>query len=320
MAQSNVKSFSGKMVKGVTSKKLEINYAIGKGAKIIFRAAFLIGLGFVMLYPILFMLSEAFKASVDAYDPTVIWLPKNFSTEALQLAAETMHYGESVWNTVKILVPSVLLQLLSTLVVAYGFARFKFKGRNVLFGLLIFTMIVPIQTYMIPLYVNFKGLGMLNSPVAFYVMSVFGMGIRSGLYIYIIRQFFRNMPPEIEEAALIDGCGHFKTFWRVMVPNVIPALVTVLVFSVVWYWNDYYMASMFYNKNFPVSVNLTFLATQVEVSGPNIMPNLSSTELWLLKDSILACGCLLTIAPLLVMYIFAQKFFTESIDRTGIVG
>ena len=135
-----------------------------------------------------------------------------------------------------------------------------------------------------------------------------------------MRQFFRQMPPEIEEAALIDGCGYFKTFWRVMLPNVVSAVVTITMFSIVWYWNDYYIASMFYKTDLPLSVHLTFLQANLNVVGKNFISGISDTDLWLLRESVLSCGCLLTIGPLLILYVFAQRFFPASIERTGIVG
>ncbi len=302
------------------SKKLEISYAISKFFKVVFRAAFLIGLGYVMLYPILIIFSNAFKAKEDVYDPTVIWLPKHYSAEAFTLAFKTLDYWKTLASTCKILFPSLILQLTSTVLVGYGFARFKFAGKGVMFMILIFTIIVPMQTYMIPLYSQFQSWGMLDSPVSFWLMAIGGMGIRSGLYIFIMRQFFRQMPPEIEEAALIDGCGYFKTFWRVMLPNVVSAVVTITMFSIVWYWNDYYIASMFYKTDLPLSVHLTFLQANLNVVGKNFISGISDTDLWLLRESVLSCGCLLTIGPLLILYVFAQRFFTESIERTGIVG
>lgn len=305
--------------------------------KNLLRAVFLIGMGYVMLYPILFMVSGAFKAGVDVYDPTVIWLPKHYSTQAMKLAIKSLKFWSSLKNTLLILVPSVCLQMVSTLLAGYGFARFKFKERGLLFGCLIFTIIVPIQNLIVPLYANFQSFNMfgigfiysaitggehinlLNTGWPFYITAAFGMGIRSGLYIFIMRQFFRNMPKELEEAALIDGCGSFKTFTSVMLPNVKPAIVTVLVFSVVWYWNNYYEASMFLMDKQTLSVSLTMLNGMLDITAGSIS-SITSQELMLMRDGVLECGCILVMLPLLVMYVFLQKQFTESVERTGIVG
>ncbi|HIW73086.1 MAG TPA: carbohydrate ABC transporter permease [Firmicutes bacterium] len=317
--------------------KQEVYHKIAAFGKAALRTAFLLGIGFVMLYPVLFILSGAFKAKQDVYDPTVIWFPKHYSLEAMGLALDTLKFGKSVGRTLAILVPSVLLQMVSTLMAGYGFARFRFRERGILFALLIFTIIVPVQNLIVPLYANFQSFDMLgagylfgavtgeglpnllDTNLPFYLMAAFGMGIRSGLYIFIMRQFFRNMPAELEEAALIDGCGSVKTFTRVMLPNVVPALVTVLVFSIVWYWNDYYQASMFLMSDQTLSVNLTMLNGMLSITAQNVA-GLTSQDLMLMRDAVLECGCLVTLLPLLVMYLFLQRFFTESIERTGIVG
>ncbi len=305
--------------------------------KIILRTVFLLGMGYVMLYPVLFMISGAFKDGVDVYDPTVIWLPKNFSLKAMTLAIKSLDFWNSLKQTVLILVPSVFLQMISTLLAGYGFARFKFKGRGILFACLLFTIIVPVQNLIVPMYANFQsfdmfGIGylydaitgagkpnLLNTNWPFYLMAAFGMGIRSGLYIFIMRQFFRNMPKELEEAALIDGCGSFKTFTNVMIPNVKPAIVTVLVFSIVWYWNDFYQSSMFLMDKQTLSVSLTMLNGMLDITAGSIS-SITSQELMLMRDSVLECGCILVILPILILYIILQRQFTESIERTGIVG
>lgn len=287
--------------------------------KVILRTAFLIGMGYVMLYPILYMLSSAFKDAADVYDPTVIWIPKNFSLTAMKLALKYLNYANSVLVTLKMLIPCVLFQVLSTLFAAYGFARFRFKERGLYMGILVFTIIVPIQTIIFPLYYNFYSFKLIGTYYPMYLMALFGMGIRSGLYILIMRQFFKNMPTELEEASMIDGCGPFKSFMVIMLPNVIPAMVTILVFSMVWYWNDYYQSLMFLNTQMPLSVMMTNLGSLVDSSGPNL-GWISTQDLWLLHESVLVCGCLLVITPILFMYILLQRFFVESIERTGIVG
>jgi len=327
---------------GYSSNTQNVEKKVFKGKilrvlKSLVRAVFLFSMGYVMLYPILFMFSGAFKAKIDVYDPTVIWIPKNFSSDSIMLAVKTMKFSAATLKTLSILVPSVILQLISTLLAGYGFARFRFKGRGVLFGLLIFTIIVPVQNLIVPLYINFQnfdmfGIGylislfqggklpnLLNTGWPFYLMAAFGMGIRSGLYIFIMRQFFRGMPEELEEAATIDGCGYFKIFTHVMLPNVKSPIVTILVFSIVWYWNDYYLSSIFLMDSQTLSVKLTMLNGLLNITAQNVA-NLTSQDLMLLRDGVLACGCLLVVAPLLIMYIFLQRLFTESIERTGIVG
>ena len=335
-----MKAFSEKLaqVAGNYDKhKLALKNKSTRGIVNVLRYAFLIGMSFVMVYPVLFILSAAFKNIQDVYDPTVVWLPKNFSLEPLKLALEVLDFENSIMRTLSVTLPSVLLQLVSSLLAGYGFARFSFRGKNVLFALLIFTIIVPVQTYMIPLYVEFKnfdyfGIGSLiglftgtplttslvNTNLPFYLTAALGAGIRSGLYIFMLRQFFMGMPRELDEAASIDGCGPFQVFVKVMLPNAIPMMVTIVVFSLVWYWNDYYLSSMFFNNNLPLSQKLTELSTLLDFSGQ--VTTITKQELVFLKEGILACGCLVTVLPPLILYIFAQKFFTEGLERSGIVG
>lgn len=305
----------------VLNKKV-IYHKFNTFIKVFLRLVFLLGIGYLMLYPVLFIISGAFKGRADNYDPTVIWIPKTYSWQAMQIAAKMIKLKESLISTLEILVPSVLLQMACTLLAGYGFARFKFKGRNLLFGILVFSIIVPFQNIMVPLYTDLNMVKLVNTDAAFYVMAALGMGIRSGLYIYIMRQFFRNMPVELEEAAYIDGCGSFKTFTHVMLPNVIPVFVTILVFSIVWYWNDYYVSAMLLKNHMPLSVELTTLNQSFSGNNKAIESTfgVSEADQALMKDSILECGCLIVLLPLMVMYIFLQRFFTESIERTGIVG
>ena len=301
------------------------------------KLLFLSAMSFVMLYPVLFMLSSGFKSLADVYNPTVVWLPQEFSLQPLKLAAEVMGYKNAVLKTLAMMLPSIALQLISVLLAGYGFARFSFRGSRLLFGLCLFTIIVPVQTYIIPLYTGFKSfdffylgrlaglftgepltVNLLGSHAVFYIQAALGMGIRSGLYIFIMRQFFRNMPKELDEAAMVDGCNSFQTFVRIMLPNTVPVIATVLVFSLVWYWNDFFQSSMYYRSDFTVSVHLTFLSSLLRTS--NMVSGIAAQELIFMREAILACGCLITTLPLVVLYIIAQRFFTEGITRSGIVG
>jgi multiple sugar transport system permease protein len=302
----------------------------------ILRTLFLIGMSYVLLYPVLFLLSNAFRDPIDRLDPTVIWIPKTFTFQNFVLADKILDFKNSILMTLKILIPSVIIQVFVCLFVAYGFARFNFKGREILFSCLLFTIIVPTSTIIIPLYVKFRffdffGIGqllrvfnggkvvsvnLLNTPWPFYIMSLTGVGIRSGLYIYMARQFFKGMPTELEEAAFVDGCGPFSTFLRIMLPNVGSIIIVITLFSIVWHWNDYYLSVMFFTDEYPLSVNVTLLQDRLQL----IAQNMSAEDMALSQNSILEAACFVVILPMLILYIFSQKYFTESITRTGLVG
>ncbi|HOE07368.1 MAG TPA: carbohydrate ABC transporter permease [Treponemataceae bacterium] len=302
----------------------------------IVRALFLLGMAYVLLYPVLFLLSNAFRDPIDRLDPTVIWIPKTFTLNNFFLSDQILGFLPSIMKTLSMLIPSVIIQVFICLMVAYGFARFNFKFKELLFSCLLFTIIVPVQTMIIPLYVNFRffdffGIGkilaifnggeavtvkLLNTNWPFYLMSLTGTGIRSGLYIFMVRQFFKSMPVELEESAFVDGCGPFKTFMKIMLPNVGSIVIVITLFSIVWHWNDFYLSVMFYIEEYPLSVSVTMLQERLTL----LSQNMSAEDMALAESSLLEAACFVVIAPVLLLYIFAQRYFTESITRTGIVG
>ena len=127
----------------------------------------------------------------------------------------------------------------------YSFARYDFKLKGVLFGIVILTIIVPQQMYIIQLFQIVKNLGLTDSAGAYWIQALFGVGIRSGLFIYIYRQNFRALPTDLEHAAAIDGCGAFGTYFKVMLPNALNSFVVVFLFSFIWHWNEYFSAEIF---------------------------------------------------------------------------
>lgn len=286
----------------------------------VIRAIFLIGVGFITLYPVLYMLSASFMSVNDTLNPTIVWLPSGLNWFNFQTAFSLLKYGKTLANTLRFVLPSVFLQVVSCLFVSYGFARFQFRGRGILFAVLIFNIIVPAKCYMIPTYVLSSNLNLLDTYRQFYIQAILGVGIRSSLYIFILRQFFRNMPKELEEAAYIDGCNPFQTFLKVMVPNVSSALLTVTVFSLVWYYNDFTYSSMLLNSNYPLAVSITNVGSMLDAGAQYMTGQAIIADMKILKASILAAACLITVIPLITVYITVQRYFTEGVERTGIVG
>ena len=195
------------------------------------------------------------------------------------------------------------------------------------FILVILTIIIPPQALSLQQYLYFRDLGLIGNEISIYLMSGLGMGIRSVIFIYIFRQFFRGLPMELEESAMIDGAGVFRTFWNVMLPNARGALITVGLFAFVWQWNDVY-----YVKIFEVSsVDFPLLTMQLINAAEGMYAALFYTggldligqDVWenpLFLALISNVAALLMMLPLLIMYLFVQKQFVESIERTGIVG
>lgn len=281
----------------------------------VFRTSLLVGISFILLFPILYMLSITFRPVSEVADPSIIWIPRTFTLENLKMVFDFMKYLNALGNTLSIGIVSSLMEIVTCAFVGYGFARFKFRERNLLFAMVVFTILVPPQTLAIPSYLQFKdffGLNLLDTGWVFYLPSILGVGLKSGLFIFIFRQFFRGMSRELEDAAYIDGCGTLRTFLSVIVPNASGALLTVFLFSVVWHWNDYYNAAMYLTNTRTLAIALASLRQDLQTLSIQGDPYQLVTRL--------QTGSLLVVSPLLFMYMLLQRYFTESIERTGIVG
>lgn len=299
----------------------------------IVRGVLIAGISFYILYPLFLKISLAFMDKKDILDVTVTLIPRNFTLENLKVAFEYMKYPEAFINSMKLTLLTMVLQLISCTLAGYGFARFKFWGRELLFGLVILTLLVPPQTIIIPLYMKYRffdifgifkiltghnGMNFIDTFWPFIISSITCMGIRNGLYIYILRQSFRSMPKEIEEAALIDGAGMFRTFYKVMLPSAAPALITVILFSFVWQWNDIFYIGWYLTSMRVLPLQLDTLAMNIANYALTVQGSraIDPTFLMLVNST----GALLLITPLIMLYIFAQKYFVESIERSGIIG
>lgn len=297
----------------------------------IFRYVFLISVSYIILYPLFAMFAYSVMSYNDVKDSSVTWIAKEFTLENFKVAFEAIDYPSSLLRTVLIGGVSALLEIFSCAIAAYGFSRFKFKERNLLFALVLLTAIVPVQILVIPLFINYKyfdfggiltlvsniigleeplSIDLVNSPLTFWLPSLFGVGLRAGLFIFIYRQFFMGLPKELEEASWIDGCGPLKTFFKIVIPSSGVVFLTVSIFAVIWHWNEYYQSVIFFSTEFPLSVTLS-----------NIVTTLTSMSIDSYYAAPYVCAaCLMFIAPMLIMFLFLQKKFIQSIDRVGIVG
>ncbi|ABX80901.1 carbohydrate ABC transporter permease [Acholeplasma laidlawii] len=293
----------------------------------VLRALLLGGLCFIILYPVIQQVLLGLRAPIDANDPSVVWVPKNWSFQNFRLAMLVLDYWNALLNTFKLSAISMVLQVASTALAGYAFSRLKFKGSEILFIFVILTIVIPPQALSLAQYLYFRDLGLIGSENAIYLMSGLGQGIRSGIFIYIFRSFFKGLPKELEEAAQVDGASVFRIFWNVMLPNARGAIITVGLFAFVWQWNDTYYASIFNisTEAFPIlTMRLVNAAENVYAalfySGAL---SLIGQDVWsnpMFLATISNVAALLMMLPLLVMYLFVQKQFVESIERTGIVG
>ena len=299
--------------------------AIADKAVPLFRFVILFGLGFVIMYPLIYMISCSFRERSDMSDPTVMWIPRHYTLKVIAETLDAMDYWKTLGNTLLLNIGCSLVQVVSCAVTGYGFARFKFKGKKLFFVIVVMMILVPTQVISLPLYTQFRYFGikglfsvnLIDSRLTMYLPALTGNGIRSGLMILIFRQFFKGLPRELEDAAYIDGCGPFMTFVRVMAPNAASAFLTVFLFSVVWYWNDYYVSNTFFTNNKTIALMLTNLDSQLKLKlfdDPTLQISPREQIVW--KEA----GCLLSIAPVLLLYVCLQKHFTEGIERSGLVG
>lgn len=293
----------------------------------VLRTVLLGGLCFVILYPIIQQLLLGFRAPIDANDPSVVWIPKNWSTENFKIASIVLDYWTSMLNTLRLSAISMILQIASTALAGYAFSRLKFKGSEILFIFVILTIVIPPQALSLAQYLYFRDLGLIGKEISIYVMSGLGQGIRSGIFIYIFRSFFKGLPKELEEAAQIDGASVFRIFWNVMLPNARGAIITVGLFAFVWQWNDVYFAKIFEisTASFPILTMRLINAAENIYAALYYTGGLSliGQDVWsnpMFLATISNVAALLMMLPLLIMYLFVQKQFVESIERTGIVG
>ncbi len=295
----------------------------------LFRLGIIVGIGYVILYPIFVKLSVAFMSKADMYDMTVKWVPKSFSTESFAKVLGLIDYGKYLGTTFFISALATLTQVCSCTLAGYGFARFQFTGSKPLFFLVILTLCVPQQTYMVTTYMQYRyfdffgllGLfggnptSLIGTPWPLVLMSLGCQAAKNGLFIYILRQFLARLPGELEEAAHMDGAGVGRIFWQVMLPNATPVLVTVSVLSFVWCWNDLYMAST-YMPSMPLfSTLLNNLSFQISraAGGASVV---DTVQLSMLTNA----GALLIIAPLVILFLVSQRFFVQGVERTGLTG
>ncbi|MGL4337329.1 MAG: carbohydrate ABC transporter permease [Turicibacter sp.] len=277
----------------------------------------LITIGFVFLYPLIMIVSYSFKDSKDIINPLVEWIPTQFYLGNYEKAFMVLDFWKSLGQTIVVTGLPALIQTISCSLIGYGFAKFKFPGKNIWFGLVLATFIIPPQITVIPQFLMFKDLQILDSILAYILPAMFGQGLRSAIFIFIFYQFFKMVPVQLIEAAKVDGASAFKIFMRISLPMSTPAYIISFLFSFVWYWNETYLASMFFGQviqTLPMKLD-RFVATyskmyQIEgaVGGQT------------LNEAIEMAGTFLIILPLLIIYFITQKWFVESIDHAGLTG
>ena len=313
-------------------------YFLTKVLVYIFKFLFLLGISYVILFPFYSKIASSFMSPEDFVDVTVSLIPKHPTLGTYKAIFIDNKYVEAFLNTLLLSGMCAILQTFVCCLIGYGFAKFKFKGNKFLFLLVVFTMVVPHSTLQLSMFmkfryfdilgiINFLGGGVfdavnitggktsinfINSNWPLYILSLTGLAYKNGLYIFMLRQFFKGVPDELEESAYLDGAGTLYTFLRIILPLSIPMLITVFMFSFSWQWTDNYYTSVFFTT-----------------SGPKLMPDIvkvpkSLDTSYAGENMYVAairntCGIMILL-PLIILYVFMQRYIIQGIERSGITG
>jgi ABC transporter, permease protein len=290
----------------------------------------------MILYPLFITVSRALMGEADMNDTTVVMLPKHLSLAMLKLAAgsDLLNYWPSLLTTLGYVTGLTVLQTIACLLAGYGFGRFDLPFKRTLFALVIFTILVPPQLFTPAFYLQMRSfdffglieairgepLNLVGGYIPMVLLAVTGNGIKNGLFIYIFRQNFRNMPAALEEAAYVDGAGHIRIFTRIMVPNAITTIVTVALFSFVWQYNDTYYSGIY------LSIDAGILSLKFNEVIRNSMAleniGLSISQIFnpIFVRSLYSAAAVLVLLPVILVYCIFQRYFIEGVERSGLVG
>lgn len=267
---------------------------------------FTIACSLMFVFPFIWTVSSSLKSprEIVAYPPTL--LPNDIRWENFWVTWTTVEFGPYFLNSIIVTGLSMLGGIPTGLLVAYGFARFRFPGREFLFAVCLSTLMLPPEVTFIPLYIVFRNLGWIDTLAPLIVPSFLGGG---AFTIFLLRQFILSIPYELDEAALIDGAGRLRILWNIIVPNSVPALATAAVFSFIAHWNEFFGPLIFLNsrKNFTIPLGLVTLRTYAGDPGEP-------------KDHLLMAGSVIATFPIVVIFFLAQRYFIQGIVTSGLKG
>lgn len=316
------------------TRKRIAKYTVSTGNWLL-RTILFIGISFVILYPVVSKILISFMTVEDVYDASVQYIPKHWTFRNYINAWDFLDMNGLLLNSFLYPLITSFVQMCSATLVAYGFARYNFRGKNLLFVLVVVAMVIPPDLTLLPLYMGFryfdigisvgafrfgllqlitgKSLNLLNTVMPYVLLGITCTGLKNGLYIFLMRQYFRGLPKELEEASYVDGASTPKAFLKVFLPSATQIMMTVFLFSCVWQWLDDLYASVFLQNVDILATALTRLLQNANFVSAGIS---NLTEISLLRN----CAMLFLIIPMLVLYLICQKYFTESVERSGLVG
>ena len=352
-------------------------YFLQRVAIAFFRLVLMVGISYIVIFPFVSKITSSIMAPEDFIDVTVRLIPKHISFDIYGAIVKELSYLEALGNTFILSFSAAVIQMLICSLIGYGFAKFKFRGRNLIFLLVMITMIIPHQTLQHSMYLEFRnfdilgivrllkgggiqifdwnikdlgegvaeffnkldilpkeivigvdeygddivmqfkqsGVNIAKTYLPLMLLSATGLAFKNGLYIFLLRQFFRGIPDELEESAYMDGCGTFRTFVQIILPLSIPMMVTVFLFAFCWQWtDDFYVGKVIDMTDLTNRQMLVDIVLDVPASLKSAVPEAQK----IYNTAVRNTNGLMIIAPLVVLYAFCQNFLVQGIEHSGI--
>ena len=331
--------YEGKLsVKERLKKKLATSNTWMKILVGFFKFVLMLGISYVILFPFFSRIAGSFMSKSDIVDATVSLIPKNPTLDIYKYIIIDNDYFEAFGFTLILSLLSALVQTFVACLVGYGLSKFKFKGNKIVMLLVVITMVIPHSTLDLSMLRHFTsfdighimsmgGTGILgtifntkidlvNTFWPFIILSATGLAFKNGLYIYMMRQFFKGVPDELEESAYVDGSGTFRTFIQIILPLSIPMMITIFLFSFSWQWTDDFYTKLFIMG--PADERFKLMPDVVSQIPEHLVTEYAGQSLY--YGAIKNTAAIMIIAPLVIMYLFCQKYLVQGIERSGLVG
>ena len=285
----------------------------------VLRYFILTGLSFLILYPLVVTLMISIMSPSDFTNSSVRYLSLSPTLDFYENAAIFLEYGPTVLKSVLLNTALCLFEIFSCTLVAYGFARFSFRGNGFLFACVLLTLLIPTSAYFTPLYLSFSSFGpfqwnLLETPIPLFLLSATALGLKNGLLIFILRQHFRAYPKALEEAASIDGAGTFSVFWRIMLPGAVSVMVTCFVLIFVWKWTDPTYTNVFMPDKEFIWTKLASIEGNM-----SLLPGVDKDDVYY-RAILQNASLVLYLIPVLIVFVIGKRFLVESVETTGLVG
>lgn len=301
-------------------------FFLGKVVWYIFRLVLLLGISYIILFPFFAKISGSFMSMEDFVDVTVRLIPKNWTLGTYKAIIVENGYLQAFSNTLLLSLSTSLIQTFVCCFVGYGLAKFRFKGNKLILFLVVFTMIVPHRTIQVSLKQAFqyfdiwgifklitgKTIKLTGTFWPLIMMSATGLAFKNGLFVFMMRQFFTGVPDELEESAYVDGSGVYRTFLQIILPLSVPMMITIFLLSFSWQWTDNFYTTLFFD------ITKTTLMPSIVTVPPSLQTNYAGQTMF--YSAINNTAALLIMAPLVIMYLFCQRYLIQGIERSGIVG